>query len=140
MATLSEEELIGGAFKSINIDQLEELMEMYAKKRNEDTGQLIFSGGIKSNDLAMHFKKNKIWPPLYHSDKFSVNPPDVVVTYMWNGTLVSDIPKLIKARLSKMGRNKFTVWIDVWFNDQRNPEKLRDAVNCMEFSLMSGGM
>ena len=127
---VTKEQLIGGRFKSIEIGQLEALLELYAEKRHEDTGLKIFRGGeIWSNDLANHFRQKKIWPPFHHKEKFSPNPPDVVVTYMWNGTALSELPKLIKARFTKMGRShQFTVWIDCWFNDQRDEDRLRDSV------------
>jgi hypothetical protein len=115
--TSSIEELKGSSFRSISLSNLSRLLGKYPEVREGN-------GKMWSRRLAKHFKDNGIWPPLHESVFFAKSAPDVVLTYMWCGTDVSEIVHLLTIRF---GSQK-TVWIDVFFNDQRTPEMIQNAV------------
>ena len=113
----SAEELKGTFFKSIPLSNLKRLLNRYHKAAD-------INGNIWSRALAQHFKHNKIWPPLHDHKFFSSSAPYLALSYMWCGTPMSEIIELLTEHYG----GETTVWIDVFFNDQRTPETIQNAV------------
>ena len=75
------------------------------------------SRGFNSEDVKSFLRKKGLFVPVLYETKFSVDPPDYVITYMWLATTLRELMQILKELFgSRTGR----VWIDVIFNDQRS--------------------
>ena len=112
-------------FQSIRLSHLEAIIETVCE---ELTGQgPVPTGGFTSEELKQYFGCKGIHLVERFPDKFSVDTPDIVVTYMWLGTPLRRLPSLLR-RLERTAGFNPLVWLDVIFNDQRSPQAIARAV------------
>jgi hypothetical protein len=111
--------------QSIRLSHLEKILDhLCCEMENEGLSQP--PGGYTSEDLKGYLLRKGMHIPERFLDSFSVDAPDLVVTYMWLGTPLRSIPRVLRRRA---GCVDILVWIDVVFNDQRSPQAIARAVS-----------
>ena len=78
------------------------------------------------------FQNGKTFHPMdLFPDCYSTKFPDVPATYTWAGMcLEHDMPKFLEALESEIGIDPDrTFWIDIFFNDQNEPDKIEEALS-----------
>ena len=105
-------------FRSISIECFAEVLELLIPMIRAD-GVPEPLRGYNSEHLKAFLAKKGLFLPSFYDKKFSLDTPDIVVTYMWLGTTVRELLAIL--RQIAAGRN-CTVWVDVVFNDQRSPQ------------------
>ena len=113
--------LLERGLRSISMQGFSEVIELLVPMIRAD-GVSEPPRGYNSEHLKTYLAKKGIFLPSFYDKKFSLDSPDVVVTYMWLGTTLRELLAILREIFA--GRNG-TVWIDVCFNDQRSPQVRR---------------
>ena len=82
--------------------------------------------GYTSENLRQYFVEQNIYLPEKYYDRgiFSIQPPDVTVTYMWPGTPIEQLAQLLRCRLQDDDK----IYLDIFLNDQRTGQAITMAV------------
>ena len=112
-------------FQSIRLSQLEVIIENVCCELEEEGPAPM--GGHTSEDLKQYLIRNRMHLLERFHDRFSVDTPDVVVTYMWLATPLRRLPPLLR-RIEPVAGHDPLLWLDVIFNDQRSPQAIARAV------------
>ena len=115
-------QLLAKGYRSISVQALEELLTMCTQMMR-DNGVPEPARGYNSEHLKRFQAKSGIHFPELLKAKFSLEPPDHVITYMWLGTSLRELLAILK----RLHRGRFAdgqgkVWLDAVFNDQRSPQ------------------
>jgi len=125
---LDADQLLLTGYQSISVQALEELLD-FAMQMLRAQGVVEPARGYNSEHLKRCLARNRIHLPNIMEAKFSMDPPDHVITYMWLGTSLRELLAILK----RLHRGRFAdgqgkVWLDVVFNDQRSPQAIEEAV------------
>ena len=125
---LDADQLLLTGYQSISVQAMEELLD-FATQMLRTQGVVEPARGYNSEDLKRCLARNRVHLPNMFEAKFSMDPPDHVITYMWLGTSLRELLAILK----RLHRGRFAdgqgkVWLDVVFNDQRSPQAIEEAV------------
>jgi hypothetical protein len=137
--------LLERGYRSISVESFAELIEVLVPMIRAD-GVPEPPRGYNSEHLKAFLAKKEIFLPSFYDKLFSLDQPEVVVTYMWLATTLRELLAILRKTFA--GRNG-TVWVDVLFNDQRSPQvrphpgarrlrRTRGAAALEEASLRAG--
>jgi hypothetical protein len=115
--------LLEKGYRSVSLACLEEVLEMlFPMMRAEGVPEP--ARGYNSEHLKVFLAKKELFLPSFFGSKFSLDPPEYVVTYMWLGTTLRELLATLKRVLRGRADAGITVlvWVDVCFNDQRSPQ------------------
>ena len=109
--------------QSIRLSHLEIILELLCQEM-ERVGLPNPPGGYTSEDLKNYLLQTRTHIPERFLNLFSVDAADDIITYMWLGTPILLLVRLLRRRA---GGVDIRVWVDVVFNDQRTPTPIRGA-------------
>ena len=120
-------QIMGSAMQSISIDATEYVFNILEREMR-NIGIQAPEGGFTSEDLKNYLHRQQIFLPERRDfqERFSITQPEIAITYMWLGVSLKAITKILKRKFN--GKGEKLIWIDIIFNDQRNPIAISNSV------------